>query len=135
MNWSPAIRWWCRDAALLEQECCADRYLISYLSLKEVPTYASVSTGQVQPGKLDAYLQLWRDSVAPAAQQLKGFKGAYVLIDREMEKGMTIAIYETKEDAQAVQTSGQFQELLAMLGDTLVRESVVRSGYEVSIHI
>jgi heme-degrading monooxygenase HmoA len=97
--------------------------------------YASVSTGQVQPGKLEKYLQVWHDSVAPAAQQLKGFKAAYVLVDREAEKGMTIALYETKEDAQAVQTSGRFQELLAMLGDTLVRESVVRSGYEVSIQI
>jgi heme-degrading monooxygenase HmoA len=97
--------------------------------------YASVSTGQVQPGKLDEYLRVWRDAVAPAAQQLKGFKAAYVLIDREAEKGMTIAIYETKEDAQAVQDSGRFQELLAMLGDSLVRESVARSGYEVSIQI
>src|SRR5262245_12923957 len=97
--------------------------------------YASVTTAQVQPGKLDEFLQLWRERIVPASQQLKGLKRAYVLTDQETGKGLTIAIYETKEDAQAVQTSGRFQELVAMLGDTLVRESVVRTGYEVSVQV
>jgi len=97
--------------------------------------YASVTGGQVQSGKIDEFLKLWRDSVAPAVKQLKGFNGAYVLTDRETGKGMSVVFYATKDDALAVQTSGRFQELVAMLGNTLVRESIVRSVYEVSVQV
>jgi heme-degrading monooxygenase HmoA len=97
--------------------------------------YASVSSAQVQPGKADELIQLWRDSIAPAVKELKGFKGAYVLTDRETNKGITLVLYETKEDAMAVQSSGKFKELVAMLGNTLVPDSVVRGVYEVSIQV
>lgn len=96
--------------------------------------YASISSGQVQAGKLDEYLQLFRDTIAPAAKRLKGFREVYVLADSATNKVQTIAFYETQADAQAVQTNGDFQRLLAMLGDTLVRDSVLRTGYEVSFH-
>ena len=97
--------------------------------------YASVTTAQIQPGKLDEFLQLWRERIVPATQQLKGLKQAFVLTDQETGKGFTIAIYETRAQAEAVQNSGQFRELLTLLGDTLIRETVVRTGYEVSIQV
>lgn len=97
--------------------------------------YASVSSGQMQSGKTDEFVQLWRDSVAPAIRQLKGFNGASVLVDRDTGRGMSVVLYETKEDAIAVQSSGKFQELVARLGNTLVSDSVVRQVYEVAIQV
>lgn len=97
--------------------------------------YASVTTGLAQSGKLGECLQLWRDSIAPEVRQIKGFKGRYVLTDQATGKTLTVVLYETQEDAQAVQTSGRYQEVVAMLGNTLVRESLVRTGYEVSIQV
>jgi len=57
--------------------------------------YASVTSAQVQPGKIDELLQHWRDSLAPAVKGLKGVQAAYVLTDRETGKGMTLVLYDT----------------------------------------
>jgi hypothetical protein len=73
--------------------------------------------------------------LAPALKAVKGFKAAYVFTDRDTGEGMTFVLYETKEDAEAVDSSGKFKELVAMLGETLVTESVERKVYEVSIQI
>ena len=97
--------------------------------------YASVITGQIQLGKFDEFLQLWQDKLAPALKQLKGFKGAFVLTDRETNSVQAITLYETRDQAHAVQASGRFQELAAMLGQTIVRDSGVRMVYDVSIQV
>jgi heme-degrading monooxygenase HmoA len=97
--------------------------------------YASVSSGQVQPGKLDEYLSIYRESVKPVIEGFPGIKNLYVLTDAEKGKGMVIVIYETVADAERTQTSGDYQKVIGMLSSTLVLESVVREGYEVSIPI
>ena len=97
--------------------------------------YASVSTGQVQPGKMDEFLSIYRESVKPLIEGFPGVKNLYVLTNAEKDKGMTIALYETEADAERTQTSGDFQKAMGMLSSTLVLESVVREGYEVSIQI
>lgn len=97
--------------------------------------YASVATAQTQPGKADEFLDIWRNSIAPAAKKLPGFKGAYVLTNPDTGKGMSVALYETEADAKAAQTSGKFQELVAMVASTIVAGSVVREVYEVSIQV
>jgi heme-degrading monooxygenase HmoA len=97
--------------------------------------YASVSSGQVQPGKLDKYLSIYRESVKPVIEGFPGIKNLYVLTDAEKGKGMVIVIYETVADAERTQASGDYQKVIGMLSSTLVLESVVREGYEVSIQI
>ena len=60
----------------------------------------------------------WRDKVAATIQQSKGFKGAYLVGDRETGKGLTITLWESKEDADAMnaglpQTLALFDGLFA----------------------
>ncbi len=97
--------------------------------------YASVTTVQSQPGKLEEGLSIWRDSLAPLIKELPGFKGLYVLTNPDKGKAMSVVLYETEADAEATQTSGKFQEYVAMFGATIVPESVVRDGYEVSLQV
>ena len=95
--------------------------------------YASVTSGQVQPGKFEEYLSIYRESVKPVIDGFSGINNLYVLTDAEKGKGMVIVIYETEADAERTQTSGDYQKVIGMLSSTLVLESVVREGYEVSI--
>lgn len=59
----------------------------------------------------------------------------YVLTDAETNKAITVALYETKADAERTQTSGDFREAVERLSSTLILESIVREGYEVSIQV
>jgi len=59
---------------------------------------------QLVSGKTEDAGSIWGDQVAPGLRQAKGFKGAYLVGDRETGKGVTITLWETKEDADAMNT-------------------------------
>ena len=80
--------------------------------------YARVINSQLVSGKTDDALSIWRDQVAPIIKQAKGFKGAYLVGDRGTGKGLTITLWETQEDADAMnaalpQTLALFDGLFA----------------------
>lgn len=80
--------------------------------------YARVFGSHLVPGGADKAAAIWRDKVAPIAKQSKGFKGAYLMGDRETGMGLTITLWETKEDADAMnaslaQTQALFKDLFA----------------------
>jgi heme-degrading monooxygenase HmoA len=95
--------------------------------------YASVTTGRCQPGKVNEWVERWRESVKPMVEGFPGVRNVYVLTNPDKDTGMTIALYETEADAERTQTSGDFQEAVAALADLMVLESIVREGYEVNI--
>ena len=97
--------------------------------------YASVSTAKVQPGKLEEFISTWRESVLPLVKSFPGFRNIYVLTDTGSNKGIIIAFYETKDDAERTQSSGDYQKAVEKVAGTIIMESVVREGYEVSIQI
>ena len=80
--------------------------------------YARVFGSHLVPGGADKAASIWRDKVAPIAKQSKGFKGAYLMGDRETGIGLTITLWETMEDADAMnaslaQTQALFKDLFA----------------------
>lgn len=97
--------------------------------------YASVSSAQLQPGKLDDFLTIYRESVQPLTKDLPGLKRLYVLTDANNNKGMTVAIYETEADAEKTQANGTYQQAIGLLAKTLVIETLERGGYEVNMEI
>ena len=93
---------------------------------------ARVTTVQVRPDKMDEAIGIYRDSVTPAAQQQKGFKGLLMLTDRNTGKGISIALWETEADMMAGESSGYFQQQLAKFKDVFSAPPV-REQYEVSV--
>ncbi len=64
--------------------------------------YARVTTAQYQnAGAIDEGAQIYRDSILPSTQQLKGFKDVITLGDRSTGKAMVVTFWETEADAQA----------------------------------
>ncbi len=94
--------------------------------------YARMVTGQYQPGKIDEGLQIFLNSVLPAARQQPGYKGALALVDRTTGKAIAIGLRETAADMQATETSGYLQEQFAKVAPLVVGAPVVEV-YEVSI--
>jgi heme-degrading monooxygenase HmoA len=93
---------------------------------------ARVTFVQIVPGKLDEAVDLYRDSVVPAARQQKGYKGVYLLTDRNTGKGISMTLWETEADMLAGENSGYYQQQLAKFKDVF-GVPPVREGYEVSV--
>ena len=78
--------------------------------------YARVTIAQYHTAEaIDEGAQIYRDSILPATQQLKGFKDVITLGDRSTGKAMVITFWETEADAQAGISSGFVQQQAAKL--------------------
>ncbi len=94
--------------------------------------YARVTIIQILPGKTDAAVALYRDSVVPAAKQQKGFKAGYLLSDRNTGKSLSISLWDTEADMKAGESSGYYQQQVAKFKD-LYGAPPAREVYEVTV--
>ena len=78
--------------------------------------YARMTTMQPRPGMADEAAEIFRESVIPAAQKQKGFRGALLLEDPGSGKGTSITLWETEADLKAGEESGYFKEQIAKFG-------------------
>lgn len=78
--------------------------------------YARLVTIQIQPGKEDDAVRIYRDSIIPAAKDQKGFKSAMLLSDPGTGKGVSVTLWETEKDLKAGESSGYLQQQLAKFG-------------------
>ena len=96
--------------------------------------HARVLITQFQPGKMDEAINLYRDSVVPAAKQQQGFKGALLLADRNTGKAISVAMWETEADMKAGEASGYLQEQIAKFS-AIFAAPPTTERYEVSLQV
>ena len=97
--------------------------------------YARMVTAQVSPEKVNEGVQLWKDSVMPAAKAQKGFKSGRLLVNRTTGKIVTVGLWETEADMQATgEGSAYLQEQLAKFA-TLFTAPPVVDHYEVAVEV
>ncbi len=111
-----------------------EAYEVSVQQVQEgrTPLYARVITFQLQPGKIDTWMQITREAVGPVARQQQGYKGILSLIDKSANKIIGISLWETEAAMQAGERSSYVQEQLARVAPVLTA-SPVQAAYEVSI--
>ena len=90
---------------------------------------ARMTTGLVQPGKMDELVDRLQASVYPFYQEQQGFKGALLLTDPSLPKTISITLWNTQDDLTAGETASQ--ELRAGLLE-LLKERMTEY-FEVSI--
>jgi len=94
--------------------------------------YARIVTVHAQTAKLDGVIAIYRDSIAPAAKQQKGFLGARLFTDRATGKGVSVTRWQSKEDLETLEASGFYQEQIAKIAPMLTQPPV-REDYEISV--
>ena len=94
--------------------------------------HASVATAQIQSGKMDETIRVFQEIASEI--QIPGMKGSYLLTDRETNTVMTVTLYETEADANAVEASAKFQEGVGRLAGVMDGQPT-RKIYEVSIQV
>ena len=94
--------------------------------------YARVTLVQCNVDKVDEAVNIYKDSVVPAAKSQKGYRSMLLLTDRKTGKGISIACWDTEEDANANEQSGYYQEQLGKFKDVFTAPPV-REGYDVNV--
>ncbi len=93
--------------------------------------HAQVVRVHVQAGKADEAIAIWRDQIAPAVRQQKGFKEAYLLVDRSSDGYIGVSLWENAADIAALQSNGFYQEQVAKMA-VVFSEPPEREQYEVA---
>lgn len=96
--------------------------------------HAGVVNFRVRPGRMGEAVRTYVGSVIPALREERGFRGVLVLTDPETDEGHIIGLWETKDDAEALESSGKYREHVAKLSGVFA-EPPVRKVYEVSIQM
>ena len=99
---------------------------------EDKPAFARLTITQSKIESFDEMVKLFSDSVVPAAKSQEGYIGILLLTDRTTGKAISIALWESGEDAVANEESGYYQEQVAKFKDYFTAPPV-REGYEVSV--
>ena len=94
--------------------------------------FARLTRVQININRMDETIKLYEESVIPAAKSQKGYRGIYLLSDRKTGKGISIAFWDSEEDAIANEQSGYYKEQVGKFKDFYTAPPV-REGYEVSV--
>jgi len=95
-------------------------------------TFARVTLTQGKVDMMSETIQLYKDSVVPAAQSQNGYRGIYLLSDFKTGKGISISLWDSEEDAIANEQSGYYQEQVDKFKD-FYTATPVREGYVVTV--
>ncbi len=74
--------------------------------------YARVTTVYVRLDLIDKAIDIYRESIIPAARLQNGFQSGTLLVDRESGKALSITIWDSKEDIKANEDNQYYQEQL-----------------------
>ena len=74
--------------------------------------YARVVSGTMQLDKNAETVEIYRNSIVPAAKEQKGFKGGNLFTDDQTGKFISITLWETEDDMISGDSSGYLQEQL-----------------------
>lgn len=81
--------------------------------------YARIISSQLKPGTLDQATSIWRDAIVPSLSNTRGFRGGYMNSDPNTGKGTVVTLWETQADASAMNSSGQYQQSIALFAALL----------------
>ncbi len=93
---------------------------------------ARVGRFQVNVDRLDEVKKAFEEGVIPAVKLQKGYRSGYLLTDRKMGKCISIAFWDSEDDAIADEQSGHYQERVNM-GKEFFTAPPVRELYEVAL--
>jgi heme-degrading monooxygenase HmoA len=96
--------------------------------------FARCTTMQFKLAFIDKAVEIYEKSIVPAAQSQKGFRGLNFYLDRKTGKAVSVAIWDSEEDALANEKSHYYQEQLVKLMHYFANPPI-REAYEVIVRV
>lgn len=94
--------------------------------------FARLTYVHIKREKIDDCIEIYENSVIPAARLQKGYQGAYLLVDRKTGKAISITLWNSEEDAIANEDNRYYQEQVLKFR-VFFTKPPIREGYEVSV--
>lgn len=94
--------------------------------------YVRMTTLSFHPERAEEGIRLFDESVVPAARAQRGFRGAYLLADREAGRCVALTFWDDEASARANEENLYYQEQLVKFMP-LFTSAPVREGYEVVV--
>ena len=89
--------------------------------------HARVILGKVKLGKQDEAINIYKESVVPAAKEQKGFVSMNLLTDSDTNKFISISIWETENDMIVSESRGYLQEQLGKIAALFVGPPTIQN--------
>jgi heme-degrading monooxygenase HmoA len=93
--------------------------------------FARVSTFTGTSDQMDEAVSQVRESVIPRLEQLDGYKGSYLLVDRENGKSLVVTFWESEEAMSASEEAAN--TLRSEAADAFGTQMVGVERYEVAV--
>ncbi len=77
--------------------------------------YSQVLRVNIQPGKMDEAVAIFRDSVAPAIHGWSGLQIGRLLVDRAGNKIMAVSFWDSQADEASLTSSSSYLEQVGKL--------------------
>lgn len=94
--------------------------------------FARLTKAQIKIDRVDEFIKRYKKSVVPATKAQKGFKGLYLLVDRQTGYGISFSLWESEEDVLANERNRFYQEQVAKFVNFYAKPPT-REGYEVIV--
>ena len=94
--------------------------------------YVRVMSREVVEGKMDELLAAVEKDVEPILHHMEGFRGGFVFTDRESNKPMSIAVWETEDDLLASEGAPIYVGRISRMAAVL-REPPTPQHFEASV--
>ena len=75
--------------------------------------YSQLLSVNIQPGKMDEAIAIFKDSVAPAIHGWSGLQSGRLLVDRAGNKIKAVSFWDSQADEASLQSSGPYKEGVA----------------------
>jgi len=93
--------------------------------------FARLVSAQVSTDKINEGITIWKEKDMPLMESVKGYRGAYLLIDRKTGKVTSMTLWDGEEEAVADEKSGLHKRQVDMYKGLLIGEPGAQY-YEVS---
>jgi heme-degrading monooxygenase HmoA len=93
---------------------------------------AQVPPAQSTPERTAENIRMFRERMVPAVRRQPGFRGIYLLVDRESGKGGSVSLWETAENARALDAAVAAERAEAVRS-TGISSTPVAEYYEVAV--
>ena len=93
--------------------------------------FARVSSYTGASDEIDEAIRQVRESTLPKLKQLDGYKGAYLLVDRQNGKSLAVTLWESEEAMSASEEAAN--SLRSDVADALGTQMVGVERYEVGV--
>lgn len=83
--------------------------------------WARISTYEGSPEAIEESVSYARENILPKARQLAGYRGIYLVADRQTGKSLSITLWDSEEDLRASEAEADRlrQESADHVGDTI----------------